>query len=827
MNKRKTLMRTLSVILVLATLLGAFAICASAASTARLAVNASNGSVKITVNGAVKHTGGTVTIDVEKGAEVTITAVDGTYLFLTDGIGNTCTEESSYTFTMRGAATYTAWFEETAGSAVIYKNSNTTAQVLASATYTSADSFTAHLKDSAIKYGYEFHSWSLTVDQIKAKIASGEKTIIVTPVYDTPEKTHTVIVEGGKILQTGTTREEVPYMEKVTLVAEEASSGLYFLGWKNSAGDIISTSRYVILQVFENDIYTAEFSAHDQAYPSQISIALTPADNQVVKSNAQFLVGRGMTLVSYGLLYVKNSSYNMDDMVIDNVDGTTLKMASYNTPGGILVNTFVNCNSVYARAFLIYTDGETEYTVYSNPQYAKPASDDYQDDPFAEEPFIGDTGDDTVGDYFGENMTWTPAHSSPSSTYNCAGGATLSTYNYKTEADYASACNYYLDQGYKLYKEGSNVAGVFRASTYTKNNQLAHIYWNAHDKAINIVTSNIEGLTLPPSTPAVTSGSYSTSVTQLTAKYGYLNSDKSDSFNSVASGNGMGYVIQLADGSFIVYDGGYDDDAKEVWETLKSLNNNSESGIIIRAWLISHGHGDHYPAFNSFVEQYGSKVTMEYLLIAPVNPSISGASKVLLNDVVPAAQGAGMRVCYLHTGMKLTFCDMDIEVLFAAEEVYKKGTPQTTHDFYLDTSHGLIASGYDNESSMVTRFIKNGGKSMVFTGDTGIAGSDRMLELFGKSYLKSDICQVSHHGCESFGIETYKAINADIWMYPCSTTLYNTNRDSRNSAVIKALAGLGTKHIVRTTKETVTRAAADGKVGIVSVTANANNKQLF
>ena len=287
MNNKKMLTRMLSVILVLTTLLGSFAIYASAASTAKLVVNASNGSVKITVNGAVKHTGGTVTMDVEKGAEVTITAVDGKYLFLTDEIGNTCAEESSYTFKMRSAATYTAWFEETEGYAVIYRNSNTTKQVLASATYASADNFTAHIKDSATKYGYEFYGWSLTFDQIKAKIANNEKTIIVTPIYDTPEKTHTVIVEGGKILQTGTTKEEVPYMEKVTLVADEANSGLYFLGWKNSAGDIISTSRYVILQVFESDIYTAEFSAHDQAYPSQISLSLTPADNQTVKSNAQ------------------------------------------------------------------------------------------------------------------------------------------------------------------------------------------------------------------------------------------------------------------------------------------------------------------------------------------------------------------------------------------------------------------------------------------------------------------------------------------------------------------------------------------------------------
>ena len=199
---------------------------------------------------------------------------------------------------------------------------------------------------------------------------------------------------------------------------------------------------------------------------------------------------------------------------------------------------------------------------------------------------------------------------------------------------------------------------------------------------------------------------------------------------------------------------------------------------------------------------------------------------------MPAAENAGIKVCTLHTGMKLTFCNMDIEVLLASEEVYKYGSPRYTHEFYLGAdengkNNGLVAGGYDNETSMITRFIKNNGKSMVFTGDAGIAGSERILELFGKSYLKSDICQVSHHGCESFGIEAYKAINADIWMYPCSAKLYNTNRDSRNSSVIAELAKLGTKHIVRTTKETVDIAAADGTAGNVTVTANSNNKQQF
>ena len=275
MNKKRLFTRTISALLIFTMLCGILSVSAFAASnTAKLVVNASGGSVRITVNGAVKHTGGSTSINVEVGSKVTISSTDGNYLFLTDSLGNTCTEEKSYTFKMRNSATYTAWFEGASGSTVIYRNNNTTKQVLASATYTSANGFTAHLEDKATKYGYEFQSWDLSVAQIKSKIDDGQKTVIVSPIYKATTMNCTVTVQGGKILETGTTSATVPFMDKITLLANEPPYGCHFLGWKNSAGEFISSTEKIYLNAFESNTYTAEYSYINNPCPSSISLSL-------------------------------------------------------------------------------------------------------------------------------------------------------------------------------------------------------------------------------------------------------------------------------------------------------------------------------------------------------------------------------------------------------------------------------------------------------------------------------------------------------------------------------------------------------------------------
>ena len=125
-------------------------------------------------------------------------------------------------------------------------------------------------------------------------------------------------------------------------------------------------------------------------------------------------------------------------------------------------------------------------------------------------------------------------------TYDCQDDSTLYTYGGKTEADFEAVCAHYKALGFRVYSDTAKNGSRF--TTLVGDGPMAHIYWLKNAGELNLVLSQTAASTLPPVTPAVTTGDTAVSVTQI---------------KDAAHVNGMGYVIQLADGSFIVYDGAY------------------------------------------------------------------------------------------------------------------------------------------------------------------------------------------------------------------------------------------------------------------------------
>jgi len=194
-------------------------------------------------------------------------------------------------------------------------------------------------------------------------------------------------------------------------------------------------------------------------------------------------------------------------------------------------------------------------------------------------------------------------------TNNCKGEYFLSYYEEPFES-FLGVCKYHEDDGYELHSY--NVLNGNHFATYVKGKKLSHIYWIECESELNVAQSDNCGEAMPPKTPEVTTGEYKTSVTQLQSP----------------EDNGMGYAVQLADGSFILYDGGYDHRADEMWDTLVTLNGGEEN-IVIRAWLITHSHSDHYQCFREFANKYADKVTLERLMISPINKEDMGGDTYL------------------------------------------------------------------------------------------------------------------------------------------------------------------------------------------------------
>ena len=134
--------------------------------------------------------------------------------------------------------------------------------------------------------------------------------------------------------------------------------------------------------------------------------------------------------------------------------------------------------------------------------------------------------------------------------------------------------------------------------------------------------------------------------------------------------SGMGFVFTLSDGSFIVYDGGYAEDAPILLEYLEQNNVRAEKPRIA-AWVLTHSHGDHYWALKYIAENCPDRVTVEEFVL---NPRFSRyefeqyegwLGEVFPRDVLPKFEGAV--IVKPHAGQKLYYRDAELEILHTQE----------------------------------------------------------------------------------------------------------------------------------------------------------------
>lgn len=301
-------------------------------------------------------------------------------------------------------------------------------------------------------------------------------------------------------------------------------------------------------------------------------------------------------------------------------------------------------------------------------------------------------------------------------------------------------------EGYKLAAENEIAGNLF--ATYTGDKGEIHTYYIPYEKMTHIVTAPKGQYQLPAhftkeSVPAYTKITES-KITQMNLNY--------------AAGNfGMCYIITLEDGSFIIYDGGgynasYGDDTR-LYELLKEINVRPDGKIVIAAWFLSHEHWDHFTNFQNFISRYGSKVELEYCFLnTPCKSEVynSNNPNYYVESKLPGFKTAigSPTVVKVHTGMKFYIRNAEVEVLFTQEDLYPHRC-----DFF-------------NESSMITRMTV-AGQTVLWFGDTRNYGSAALCNRYPQ-YVKSDICQVAHHGYDGATLKVYSLIKPDTLLWPTS-----------------------------------------------------------
>ncbi len=214
---------------------------------------------------------------------------------------------------------------------------------------------------------------------------------------------------------------------------------------------------------------------------------------------------------------------------------------------------------------------------------------------------------------------------------------------------------------------------------------------------------------------------------------------------------GMGFVITCDDGSTLVYDGGMDYDGEMVLDYLKAIT--GEEKPTVDAWLISHAHDDHAFAAKGIALRHKDEITVKkFIYNFPTKEYFmtqeSGCCRVL--DIFDeTVDMLGAEKIIVHRGDSFRFGSTVIDVIFTWEDLLPIS----------EEPHQNC-----NDTSTIFKLTANG-QSVIFLGDAEYAASRSML-MKCPDDLKSDVCQVAHHGSYGASPELYEAIDPEIVYWP-------------------------------------------------------------
>ena len=258
-------------------------------------------------------------------------------------------------------------------------------------------------------------------------------------------------------------------------------------------------------------------------------------------------------------------------------------------------------------------------------------------------------------------------------------------------------------------------------------------------------------------------------------------------------GNGLSLLYRLADGSFVIVDGGHDTNStwwrNNLMDAITEQAKDYASGkdIRIAAWFISHAHGDHMGMLKKEASNFAKKFTVERVIANLMSDkeieksldsshgkNFGGGEAKVTNQVRTAAKDMGADLIQCHTGQKFYFADTVFEILYTVESF----APATTNA--LNTSSILVRSTTTDASGKST--------SVMVMGDVTGPAMAICNNMYGND-LRCEIVQVAHHGYQTWGndgaiAESYKLMSPEIVLWPMGLNAYATHKHKAYSKVL-------------------------------------------
>ncbi len=322
---------------------------------------------------------------------------------------------------------------------------------------------------------------------------------------------------------------------------------------------------------------------------------------------------------------------------------------------------------------------------------------------------------------------------------------TLAAAGYTLQEQTVSEGYFYSSFDSRNFKADGNTEMFNRFYLYTDDSHMIYVYFTEGARAIRIVVDDIEDYNKYVAIHGAKE--YRTVTTPLFAALdiGGVHPEHPD----LTVTNGMCLVYRLSDGRFVIVDGGYWYDEKDLEGTAVARLYNwlakhadydgdgdyTNNPITVAAWLFTHNHSDHISVGWKMEEKYtGKGFTVENYLYN--FPSYEYAMSIFGTNLKEGYYSRWYPMMHqlmqdnnnivVRTGMVYSFADCKIEILF-------------THD---DFTPRLYKS-YNNSSTVFK--ITLAGKSFLVAGDLEEPGQLQAIKQTG-TMLESDVLQMTHHG---------------------------------------------------------------------------------
>lgn len=308
------------------------------------------------------------------------------------------------------------------------------------------------------------------------------------------------------------------------------------------------------------------------------------------------------------------------------------------------------------------------------------------------------------------------------------------------------------EEGFQLYVKKEMSAGTAENDKnvfYTYTGKGIHIYlsWNPGPGISRIIMTPEEPLPSLEKPKLAAEDNVTPSVTQMQLE-----------------NEGMMYVTQLADGSFIVIDGGVYG-LEDTWTLHDYLTEKTPVGKTptIACWMYTHPDPDHIQLATEFLARYAEEIVIDSFAYnfpseeftttgSQDDTTIINAFKVLIKNMTQYYPEATRY--QIHAGQTYYFKGMELEILQTSEEL----CPNTASVW--------------NDVSASWRMRFDNGQTALFLGDSMQVLCQQLKDVYG-DYMKSDMLQLAHHGLIGGDLELYQLIDPDICFWSTTEEKFN------------------------------------------------------